>query len=460
MKLVFDRTIPVLGIAVDPWARLGPERWFDNYAIAAPYDWDVRGVPGAPRLLSLQRAYPEAPLPRNLKVAELLTIPEFQALISSQSESVLLPYKAIPIPDGLRHRRFLANDRTLAEKLENKVSFRQLMREDVPFPPYRIIERSELTPDVRGLELVLGGKSAVIVQDERLGGGQGTFMVHDLSTLTGALKSLEAPRSGKQLVISEFIEGASERSVQACVTRYGVFVGPLQKQIVAHPLLAHPQKGEKFCGGELGTDDEHADAYPEIRRYALLIGKRLADLGHKGIFGIDYLVESSGKVFVLEVNPRVTGMTPLVTMLYRDERDIPFYLLHILELGNYEYQMIDQEVDKPAPGSLLVMHGQQTAKAELLEAPASGLYAADDLQLKRPALHLGDDSQLLVQQSIPPGALLKPGGRVLADWPGLGPAFLVPAVALAAILFAVPRFRASRFSPAPVAGGPGGVRTR
>jgi MFS family permease len=31
---------------------------------------------------------------------------------------------------------------------------------------------------------------------------------------------------------------------------------------------------------------------------------------------------------------------------------------------------------------------------------------------------------------------------VMADWPGLGPAFLLPAVALAAILFAVPRFRA------------------
>lgn len=32
---------------------------------------------------------------------------------------------------------------------------------------------------------------------------------------------------------------------------------------------------------------------------------------------------------------------------------------------------------------------------------------------------------------------------LLADWPGLGPAFLLPAVALAAILFAVPRFRSA-----------------
>lgn len=33
---------------------------------------------------------------------------------------------------------------------------------------------------------------------------------------------------------------------------------------------------------------------------------------------------------------------------------------------------------------------------------------------------------------------------LMADWPGLGPAFLLPAVALAAILFAVPRFRPTR----------------
>lgn len=32
---------------------------------------------------------------------------------------------------------------------------------------------------------------------------------------------------------------------------------------------------------------------------------------------------------------------------------------------------------------------------------------------------------------------------LMADWPGLGPAFLLPAVALAAILFAVPRFRST-----------------
>lgn len=40
---------------------------------------------------------------------------------------------------------------------------------------------------------------------------------------------------------------------------------------------------------------------------------------------------------------------------------------------------------------------------------------------------------------------------LMADWPGLGPAFLLPAVALAAILFAVPRFRSA---PPPAAGVP------
>lgn len=35
---------------------------------------------------------------------------------------------------------------------------------------------------------------------------------------------------------------------------------------------------------------------------------------------------------------------------------------------------------------------------------------------------------------------------LMADWPGLGPAFLLPAIALAAILFAVPRFRAAPVS--------------
>ncbi|MFE7846652.1 MFS transporter, partial [Microbacterium sp. NPDC057407] len=38
---------------------------------------------------------------------------------------------------------------------------------------------------------------------------------------------------------------------------------------------------------------------------------------------------------------------------------------------------------------------------------------------------------------------------LLADGPGLGPAFLLPALALAAILFAVPRFGSPRAAVAP-----------
>ncbi|MDY0908936.1 MFS transporter [Microbacterium sp. CFBP9034] len=52
---------------------------------------------------------------------------------------------------------------------------------------------------------------------------------------------------------------------------------------------------------------------------------------------------------------------------------------------------------------------------------------------------------------------------LMADWPGLGPAFLLPAIALGAILFAVPRFRSTPL-PAAVAAGamgsPDAGRTR
>src|SRR5256886_5243806 len=85
--------------------------------------------------------------------------------------------------------------------------------------------------------------------------------------------------------------------------------------------------------GEISPADPLQAVYPEIKQYALGIGQRLQELGYRGIFGLDCLVDPSGRVYVLEINPRLTGLTPLLTMLYRENQDIPFYLLHILELA-------------------------------------------------------------------------------------------------------------------------------
>ncbi len=415
MKVVFDRSIPIVGLGLVPWTRLGPERWLDRYVIASLYDGDVKDVAGVPQVLSLAEANPRA-LPSALTTQALLEVPEFKTILTSLSGYDCLPYKPVNVPKDLPGMRLLGSDRQLSRDIENKAKFRARFKEEVRFPHYRIVRWDDIASGSETLQTLLGGRQAIIIQDERLSGGRGTFKVHDEASLQVALARVQELGVGTHAVVSELIEDAHERSVQCCVTRYGVFVGPLQKQIVGDPLLANMEsaEGDKFCGGEIGAKDRFEGAYPNIRSYALAIGKRLATLGYKGIFGVDCLVDERGEAYVLEVNPRLTGMTPLITMLYRDERDIPFYLLHILELGNYEYRLEDTEVDAPQCGSMMLVHALEPSAVRVEKSPRSGLYNPNDLSYKEAAIEFkGSEPQLLLQRYTPLHATMKTGGRVV-----------------------------------------------
>ena len=418
MKVTFDPTQKIMGIGLVPWARLGPERWFSNYGIASAYDWDI-DIANAPKVVALHAVDPSVVLPRQNTPA-MLNDPVFQKLLTEHfRDTAVLAYKAVDVPEILKANgmKFLTNGTELAHSLENKAFFRRHFTPlGIPFPEYKIYDNHSLvaTDDVLREFLELGDE--VVVQDARLSGGKGTFMVSDPATLEYCFDALRHMKSDGTIVVSRKIPSAHERSVQCVATRYGVFVGPLQKQIIANPLLANLNvpDGYKFCGIELNPDDAYAAAYPEIKAIAEKIGRELLALGYKGIFGIDFLIDESGTVFVLEVNPRLTGATPLQTMLYRQDRDIPFYLLHILELTGAEYSIDDTTLPAtPQTGSLLMVHAQNDATMTVDESVRSGLYD-DQLTYRKSAIYFDDtaDRQVLIQRYVPSSFKLKPGGRI------------------------------------------------
>jgi hypothetical protein len=421
MKVKFDSRLKVAGIGLVPWTRLGPERWLPDYKIASLYGWDLDGLPDAPEVFALAQGG-VAPHLAKFNSQSLIETPEFKRLAAKRLAGYnLLTYKPVQPPKELLDIgcRFLSMNRVLNETLENKAEFRMRFEDiGLPFPRYKIVERSALLAGAGTVRELLSGRERVIVQDEKLSGGRGTFVVGDAESLQYALDSIELLGGGQRLVVSDLVDRACERSVQCCVTRYGTFVGPLQKQIIGHPLLANLEvpDGDRFCGAEISSDDQLKGAYPQIRRYALAIGRRLQEMGYRGIFGVDCLVDPRGKVFVLEINPRITGVTPLVTMLYRDGRDIPFYLLHVLETGGFDYAITDDFVDSEPPrGSLMVLHSQSSMPVSIARSPASGLYIMKARQYlgERFRLEENGNDHLLVQQYTPAGFTVRPGGRLM-----------------------------------------------
>ncbi len=416
MKIRYDRRIKIAGVGIVPWPRLGPERWFEDYKIISLYGWDI-DIAEAPQVLLLNSR--EKTPARRLNTQALLNNPSFQDIVLNNLPGYnILLYKplGVDIPLNLRHSStsFLGTVSKRSESLENKIIFRSKFKDQLPFSRFKILdpfsEKEALS--------ILKEEGAVVLQHESLSGGKGTFVIRGLDDYHHALDAISRIHGSRRFVVSKYVEDAAERSLQCCVTRYGVFVGPLQKQIVRNESLLNVlnTKADKFCGAEISFNDQFLGCYKEMAGYCETIGSFLLESGYRGIFGVDFLIDRKrGQPLVLEVNQRLTGVTPLLDMLYQPG-DLPFYLLHILETGNFDYEILDHSVNPSfSTGSLLVIHSKATSVFNLKNSPTSGLYRGNGKHFLLPAYRFDENDKtdnILLQRYLPIGSKIKPGARL------------------------------------------------
>lgn len=419
MKITYDTDLRIAGIALVPWNRLGPERWLKNYAIASLYAWDTDGT-DLPILHALD-GQGELPELREQNTQQLLQTPAFQALLNNQLAGYdLLVYRPVFVPPELSQHKFLMVDKAFTQRYENKVVFRELFKDQISFPEFAIYDRGTLPATEESFSNVLAGRPTIVIQDEQLSGGKGTFLITTYQQYVAALDFLKRRSKRSRIVVSSLVPQARERSIQVCVTRHGVFAGPLQRQIVRHPLLANPDvpDGDKFCGAQILAEDQDSSVHQQATDIAERIGERLQAEGYKGIFGIDFLLDNDDRLYTLEVNPRITGVTPLLTSLYEAEEAIPFYLLHLLELGDYNYDIADKTVSYNRDGALLIVHSLEAVEITTQHIPASGTYKLMDGKLQRISSEVRlshiKPGEFIIEPYVKPGMMVRPGGRLLS----------------------------------------------
>lgn len=420
MKVSYDNSLKVGGIGISPWTRLGPEKWFPEYKIASFFPPD-EGLDGMPRTYSIYGNGARS-LPRYNSV-NLLKEPAFAELLRDEfSNYKLFTYKSAASPKELEKYLLRQDERyaELAKKLENKAEFRRHFASGVVrFPNFVIYDKSDIlamsTP-----EALIGDFSQVMIQDAVLSGGKGSFLVKDQVSFEKA-KVVLAKSAATEVVVSEVVSNPTEQSIQCVATKKGIFMGPAQIQLIDEPLLINRNVtgAEKFCGVVIDPSLTSKEHQAKMRAIAEEIGGKILEMGYVGIFGIDFLVDDRGEVFVLEVNPRITGATPLLTAFYSTDKDIPFYLLHILEIMNQGYEIDFDPAELGAPsglssGSLMILHSQEAVRVEVKTTMRTGIYSADLTYLK-PSVLFDDvqDGQYLIQSIAPVGVKASPAARLL-----------------------------------------------
>lgn len=166
-------------------------------------------------------------------------------------------------------------------------------------------------------------------------------------------------------------------TLEACATRHGTLVGPIQTDITGHAELT-PYKGG-WAGNDIFPNVFTQEMREEIRAMAERLGDQLYSVGYKGVFCMDFLYDfEDQKVYLGEINPRISGASPMTNLITSHYGGIPLFLFHLLEFSD-----VDWELDLAAvrarwtdfdDWSQLVLK-QVTDEVELItEAPQSGLW--------------------------------------------------------------------------------------
>ncbi len=127
-------------------------------------------------------------------------------------------------------------------------------------------------------------------------------------------------------------------TVEAVATRHGTLVGPLQTDITGFSEVT-PYKGG-WCGNDVFTGGLESERKAVIRM-AQKLGDQLYKAGYKGAFCMDFLIDTdTRKVYLGEINPRISGASPMTNLITSTYGGCPVYLFHMLE-----YMGVDWEID-------------------------------------------------------------------------------------------------------------------
>ena len=191
-------------------------------------------------------------------------------------------------------------------------------------------------------------------------------------------------------------------TIEGCATRHGTLVGPVMTDITGFEEIT-PYKGG-WCGNDMAPDILPHGVPHKVRKMARKFGDRLYAEGYKGVFCLDFLLDTdTHEVYLGELNPRISGASPPTNLITSTYGGVPLFLFHLLEFMDVDWDIDLKEIQDRWTDydnwTQLVLK-QTEDKVELLtRAPRSGIWkmAPDgSVSFLRPALNvqsLGDESE-------------------------------------------------------------------
>lgn len=167
-------------------------------------------------------------------------------------------------------------------------------------------------------------------------------------------------------------------TIEGCATRHGTLVGPVMTDITGFEEIT-PYKGG-WCGNDVSPAILPDGVPDQVREMARKFGDRLYQEGYKGVFCVDFLLDTdTNQVYLGELNPRVSGASPPTNLITSTYGGCPLFLFHLLEFMDVDYEIDIHEVQSrwnDYDNWTQLILKQTEDKVELItEAPRSGIWS-------------------------------------------------------------------------------------
>ena len=284
----------------------------------------------------------------------------------------------------------------MRNRLDSKIETTRLGNEAGVDSAPNTMGRAESYAELTELAESAGLGSDLVVQTPYGDSGRTTFFVK-----SEADWDRYAPKMrGEELKVMKRINHLPG-TIEGCATRHGTLVGPVMTDITGFEEIT-PYKGG-WCGNDMAPDILPEGVPDKVREMARKFGDRLYGEGYKGVFCLDFLLDTdTNEVYLGELNPRISGASPPTNLITTTYGGCPLFLFHLLE-----YLDVDWELDLAAIQERWTHYDNWTQlvlkqtedKVELItRAPQSGIWklGPDGVQFQRPALNvtsIGDENE-------------------------------------------------------------------
>ncbi|MEA2113226.1 MAG: ATP-grasp domain-containing protein [Patescibacteria group bacterium] len=432
LKDFFDINKPLIfGAGVYAFDRLGLEKIIPDYRIIAlRHSLDTKLIKEDIKILFLEKGMGTKHIrePRNATtvISRIPKTKQYIEKIAGKNPNRPGPFLLVYKPSQKMEKTCEENDWKLManpfhfgkELLENKIKFREILQEiGVPVPQGKTSSIDKLhyghLMNKYGLPFV--------IQHPTRGGGKGTFFINSHADFNKAISKLGSTwneddehniKATNKVIVAQFIKGSSP-SIAGCVTRHGILTTSLQHQVLDIPELYNPEKGSGlFCGHDWTSSRFPESISKQAYEYTEKIGEYFKKLGYKGIFGLDFILnEKTGKLYVVECNPRLVGTLPTINMAQALNNEVPILACHVLEFLGIDYQMdikaINKSMRQEKRGAHMFIRnitGRWARNHRQLRAGIYKLTKKNKLKYLRPGYdlcHLKNNKEFLLADGVP-----------------------------------------------------------